>query len=262
MSIGRIDIHKNKKEKDEEFRRNQKKPPKGVISLIGLIAVLLVVIGYIYIRTITQGAEAAKKAYEVAYEESKEAARQEAYNDSYDISFKLAEMNNHVSNVLVLELGDIQEISTLEVLEVSGADFNIEKAEDNDEKNESWLEVKASGVYVIDMTNSEFIFDSQRKVVFARVAKPVMDKKHFSISDNQQILFVNDKVLSNGSNKGGQALINQQLKDSYDKIYEELTTNQEYYENAEKSATLIIENLVKNLNPSISDLIVEVEFVE
>lgn len=46
------------------------------------------------------------------------------------------------------------------------------------------------------------------------------------------------------------------------KIKEALSSNEMYMENAQSSAVTLISNLVKNLNPNILDLNVEVEFME
>lgn len=52
------------------------------------------------------------------------------------------------------------------------------------------------------------------------------------------------------------------LKKAYDQLEEKMGSSQRYYSKAESSAEERIKSMVKNLNPEVPDLIVEVEFVD
>ena len=242
-----------------------KKKIKSILFSGGLIfaSLLVVTIGVVLaIKTVTQGAASAAQAYQEELKDSKEKARKEKYDYAYKMSYDIVESANHVKNRTALQLGGIQENADLEVLEVSGSEIVIEKAKDNKEKNEAWLEVIASGVYTVDLTCAEFIFDSENQHVWARVPKPVLDRDHFSTIYDNKLLFKNEKLINDGSIPEGEKLRVELIKEGSDKIYESLISNQEYYESAEDSAKLLIENLIKELNPEYDNLSVEIQFTK
>ena len=64
----------------------------------------------------------------------------------------------------------------------------------------------------------------------------------------------------NSSISDGEQLAGKQLNEARTKIQEDISSNLQYYEFAEKSAVSLIENLIKALNTDIPDLKVEIEF--
>ncbi|MDO5156469.1 MAG: hypothetical protein Q4D51_10945 [Eubacteriales bacterium] len=243
-------------------KRKKKNSVTIFVALIVVSALVLTLGVYITIRSITIGANSAEVAYQEDMENSKEKARKEKEEYAYRISYDVAEANNHVKNRVVLQLGNVREKADLEVLEVSGSEIIIEKANDNLEKDELWLEVIAKGVYTVDLTCAEFIFDAENQHVWARVPKPIMDRKHFTTVSDKQLLYKNDKFLANGSIAAGENLVVSMRQEGAEKIYQSVVSNQEYYENAESSAKMLISNLIKELNPEFDNLNVEVQFTE
>ena len=73
-------------------------------------------------------------------------------------------------------------------------------------------------------------------------------------------MFKDDRLIVNGSYKEGEELAKAQYDIAYTKIVKEFSSNQYFYNSAKKAAENTIRCLVKQLNPSIPDLIVEVEF--
>lgn len=257
-----MDKEKEIQKIDPKQKKNKNKSIKGYVMLL-LASGFIVSLGvYITICTVTIGASSAEKAFQEEMKNSKEKAFAEKEEYAYQISYDVAEATNHVKNRVTLQLGNIQENANLEVLEVSGTEIVIEKSENNEEKNEAWLEVIAKGVYTIDMSWAEFIFDSENQHVWARVSKPVLNRDHFGVIEDKKILFKNDKFLGNGSIPGGENLRQKMKQEGSDKIFQSLVSNQEYYENAESSAEVLITNLLKELNPEFDDLKVEVQFME
>lgn len=80
--------------------------------------------------------------------------------------------------------------------------------------------------------------------------------------DYEYETYLFEEGIFNGSISDGVDLAMNDLKKAQNQLHTKLALSQTYYDSAEKSAETIITQLVKNLNPEVMELKVEVEFVE
>jgi len=227
---------------------------KMIIILAATASVMILVNFYMLKRAIKIGTEATN----LSYKQSKEEVKEEVYQEYYDSSYDYAEKKNHVSDVVAIEIGEIQEQAKLEVLEVSNVAYVIEDASENEENITSWLEVTGTGTFTVDLTLSEFLVDNERHSVIVRIPEPKLT--NFRLDAPKQLKWEND--ILNDSIKKGEELARKDLIKGEQLLKAEFNTSQLFFSNARNSAESLIENLVKDLNPSVPDLTVEVEFME
>ena len=163
-------------------------------------------------------------------------------------------MRNRVS----IYIGNLQEEQKLEVLKVNDVEFIIENKEDNKENIISWLEVPGEGTFVVDLKAGEYIVDEERASVLVRVPYPELTNVKIDYANVQKILFQND--IFNDSIKIGEELAKNQLDKADALIRKEFASNENFYLNAQQAARHTIEGMVKQLNPDVSGLTVDVEF--
>lgn len=214
--------------------------------------------------------KAAKNAYQKTYSEVSEAKQQEYYQQAYNN----AENTHHVSNKITISIGDIQKKQNLEVLKVSNVTYITENDVVEDEAAKSiwgsvtdlfqgdtisWLEVSGESIFTVNMKESEFVIDSERRYVLARIPHPVLGD--FTI-DKIEPLFVEDTGVARKSASTGVDLADKRVKFAEQVLKKEAESDQFFYESAEKAAETILENLVKGFNHDIPDLTVEVEFID
>ena len=231
---------------------------KKIFSLSNVcfaIAVIFVVIGALIIsNTIHKGGESAKEAYESAKNE----ALEDAYNRFYDTAYASAERKYHVSNDVSIEVTSIREEANLEVLKVSDIEYVIESKADNENGIEAWMEFYGDGVYTVDMKASEFIIDSDRQYVLVRVPRPELTNCRITKANR---LYWKNGVL-NKSVSVGTDLAVAMRKAGYSKLNNYMRSNAQFFKSAKASAQTVIADLVKGLNSELTNLVVEVEFVD
>ena len=110
------------------------------------------------------------------------------------------------------------------------------------------------------MKQAEYLVENARQYVIVRVPKPKLSE--CALIDTEQVLCENVALFGNGAISEGEEIKNKANAEATLKIQEALASNEMYMENAENSAITLISNLVKNLNPNIPGLKVEVEFME
>lgn len=120
------------------------------------------------------------------------------------------------------------------------------------------MEVPGQGTYVVDLQTAEFIVDNKRSYVLVRVQHPELTNITIDYSNVQKLFFKND--LLNDSCKVGEDLARKQLRSADMLIKKEFASNQHFYLSAQEAAVSIIQCLVKQLNPEVPKLTVEVEF--
>ena len=162
------------------------------------------------------------RAVKQAFDRERKAAEESVYQSFYEQGFKAGEEEYHVKNRAVITLGNLRETANLEVLSVSDVAFMIENPNSENNNIQSWIQVPGTGVYTVDLAAGEFLVDDERSMVFVRVPKP-------------ELLPMN-------------------------RIQEDISSNLQYYEFAEKSARSLLENLIRSVNSEIPDLKVEIEF--
>lgn len=231
---------------------------KKMLSLSNVcfaIAVVLISIAALLISsTIRKGGESAKEAYRNA----KSQAAEEAYNKFYDTAYASAERKYHVSNNVSIEVAAVREEANLEVLTVSDIEYVIESEKNNSNGIEVWMEFYGDGVYTVDMKASEFIIDSNRQYVLVRVPSPKLTNSRITQAN---MLLWQDGVW-NKSYSSGNELATDMRSAGYAKLNNYMKSNAKFYKSAKASAQTIISELVKGMNSDLSDLVVEVEFVD
>lgn len=204
--------------------------------------------------TVKTGASALASGYLTSYETEKEAAYEEKYED-YKTS---AEEKYHVSNRVSIYIGGLEETQKLEVLKVSDVEFMIVNEEDNQDKLTSWLEVPGEGTFVVDLKAGEYIVDNERAHVLVRVPYPELTSVKIDYKNVDKILFKHG--IMNKSYRVGEELARQQLNEAEVLFRKEFLSNQTFFLSARKSAGKTIEALIRQLNPEIPELTVDVEF--
>ncbi|MBQ6505394.1 MAG: DUF4230 domain-containing protein [Flexilinea sp.] len=200
------------------------------------------------------------RAVKQAFDREREAAEESVYHSFYEQGFKAGEEEYHVKNRAVITLGNIRETANLEVLSVSDIAFMIEDPSSENKNIQSWIQVPGTGVYTVDLAAGEFLVDDERSMVFVRIPKPELLPMNISIDHaNIEILRFESNVWKS-SVRDGEQLAGKQLNEARTRIQEDISSNLQYYEFAEKSARSLLENLIRAVNSEIPDLKVEIEF--
>lgn len=230
-----------------------KKLPSGLIPLALLLVMGAVTVCLLF-GIVRVGAKAVQDSYFSAYEQDRLASYQAQYTKYYE----KAEQDYHVSNRVSINIGDMKETAALEVLTVSDIVYIIEESSANKNGITSWLEVPGRGIYVVDLRGAEFIVDNERAYILARVPSPEITHVEIDYANTQKLLFQND--ILNDSYKVGEELAQKQFCAADVLIKKELASNQEFYFRAKETASSTISYLIKQWNPEVSNLAVEVAF--
>lgn len=248
-----LDISVEETKENLTLKESKKNNHKITICLATMI-VLALISFWLFCDGIKAGAEALTVHYENAYSGEKDKAYQIMYNNA----FEKAEKKYHVSNRGVISIKNLEEISRLEIIKANDVEFITENRNENSGKITAWLEVTGEGTFVIDLQAAEFIIDDEHQYVLVRVPHPTLTD--VSITDTQKRFFEDD--WKNGSYREGVELAQKQRNEASMRIQKSLMANQYVYLNAKSVAESMIQNLVKQFNPDIPELKVEVEFMD
>lgn len=232
----------------------EKTKSQKICLIIALI--LFIAAGFMCFWAFNNGSRSVR----AAFDREKQAAEESIYNSYYEKGFQAGEEAYHVKNRAVISLSNIRETSNLEVLSVSDIAFMIEEPGIDNKNIQSWLEVPGTGVFTVDLSSGEYLVDDERTMVFVRVPKPELLPMNISI-DHANIKIL--RFVSNGwktSIRDGEQMAEKQLNEARTFIQEDILSNLQYYEYAEKSARSLLENLIRAVNKEIPDLKVEIEF--
>lgn len=221
---------------------------------IGFCLVIFTISAFLYFDTINAGGESLRNAYKSAYDFE----REKAYTEIYDFFFDYAEKEYHVSNKVSIYIGDLQEQQNLEVLKVSDVEYIIEEKTDNSSNIISWIEVPGNGTFVVNLQAAEYIIDNSRSYILVRAPYPELRNVEIDYSNVRKLLFKDD--MFNGSYSEGEDLANKLYEKADLLIKKEFMSNEKFYLNAQDAARSSIINLVKQLNPNVDNIKVEVEF--
>lgn len=111
------------------------------------------------------------------------------------------------------------------------------------------------------MTAAEFIVDSERQYVSAKLPEPILTECAIVNLENLQ-LKDNGIGIFNGSIGEGVDLSQEQVKKGRIELEDSIKQSRKFRESAKKSAVTTIELLIKEWNPNLPDLQVSVEFME
>lgn len=227
---------------------------QGPITAVSIvIAVLLALLCFrYYTKAIALGTQAASSAFQ----EAKDAQADAAYQYYYDSGYDAAEARYHTSNQVSITVGSVQEQAKLEVLYASAVAY-VTTTQD---KVTSWLEATGSGVFTVNLAAGEYLIDNERSFVCVRVPKPELTS--ITIDDIQRLLYEDDRFIRNGSIVQGEDFAREQIASAEAQIKDDLSSNQRFYLSAENSAKAMIASLIRELNPDIEELNVEIEFIQ
>ena len=252
-----IDNSSNNAAQDSQKEKRKFQIKKGMEPTIAIVLciVMIFIIVLLLFNTVSVGSKAVAASYTDAYNEQRNVIYQEKYN-TYKSS---VEEKFHVSNKVSIHVENLREKGTLEVLKVSDVEFVIEDKNSNDGKVISWLMVPGEAGFEVDLKAGEYVVDNERAHVLVRLPYPELTDIKIDFANVQKILFKKDGI-SNGSYSDGEKLANQQLKQAELLISKEFTSNQNFYLNAQEAAISTMKALVKQLNPEVENLVVDVEF--
>lgn len=207
------------------------------------------------------------------YHSAKDTAKQETEESFYNAVFELSESAHHLSNDITIQIQGITEIRNLEVLNVFLTDYQVwpEQATSGGVLDivvdpligdaEAWIRFDGIGIFTVSLQNADFILDEQRKSVLVRVPSPVMERVLIQ-QDEDDVLYTSDAGLFNNASDTGQQLVLSLTQKAQQDMTAKARSNPEYYAQAKASAEKTITQLIKNLNPDLPDLTVEVEFID
>ena len=207
------------------------------------------------------------------YHSAKDTAKQETEESFYNAVFELSESAHHLSNDITIQIQGITEIRNLEVLNVFLTDYQIWPEQETSGgvldivvdpligDAEAWIRFNGIGTFTIDLQNTDFILDEQRKAMLVRVPSPVMEQILIQ-QDEDDVLYTSSAGLFNNASDTGQQLVLSLTQKAQQDMTAKARSNPEYYAQAKASAEKTIIQLIKNLNPDLPDLTVEVEFID
>ncbi len=227
----------------------------SITIMSSLILILLLLAGSIML--IRGGIEAGASALINSYNASYNTEKDSSYQKLYESAFDRAEKNYHVSNTVIISLGDMEEMQKLEVLTANDVEFITEDRDNNTGNVTAWLEVEGQGTFVIDLKAAEYVIDNDHRYVLVRIPNPELT--NISIIRTTKCLFSDD--WKNEDYREGVNLAIKQRNEASLQIQKALLSNQYIFSNAKDVSVSMIRNLVKQFNPDIPELEVEVEFI-
>ncbi len=253
----------------QKSRRNALKWLKLIPILLACICLALTVI--LFADALSVATAAAGEAFDQAENNTEQAI----YQKFYDKAFDNAEKAHHVSNRAFISIDGLREMQKLEVLPVSEVSYQVEEQEEKEgiqgaisgitdffnKDNTSWLEVPGKGVFTVDLQAAEFIIDAQRQLVLIRIPGPELF--NFTLDyENVEVLYFDEGGILKNSAKYGVDKAVEQLQNAELEMIQRISNNQELYQQAQTAAGNMLTSLVKELNPQLPDLTVEVEFLD
>ena len=248
-----IDKNPSMLESKREKQAGRTKQKSWGLFIIVIVVVCLAGIA-VFARSLKDGSNTMSQAYETAKSQTMNDLKERFYS----LGFARGEENYHVSNVATISIESIKETSQLEVLQVSDIEFVISDETTNDEGITAVLEVPGTGIYTVNLEQAEYVVDKERCYVLVRVPEPELTECKIDYGGVNKLLFKNN--MFNDSVKVGEDEARRMLSEAYLLIKKEFASNPRYYSSARDSAENLIINMVKELNPNVDSLIVEVEF--
>lgn len=252
------EIKKQKENSGPEKKKNEK---IKIGPLLILICLTIILLGLVYFVPVVSANIIASKATNL-YKTSKNDISKNIEDQINKIIDDYVEGHYSFNSNVKIEIGNINELSNLEVLNISYTSYVKEDGKDNSLNMTVWEAITGRGTYIIDLSLAEINADIARKTVMVSAPKPVLVRHGIDENDVEILLEKNDidaNFFDNDSKV--EAEIHQRLEEkAKEEIYTEFMSNSEYYENAKKSAKSCIEKMIIGLNPDIDDLTVEVSF--
>ena len=265
-------IQHKKKDQDTDNKSAKKLSKQQVLIRGGILAAVMIFADlFLLMDTVKVAAMAAPKAFD----EGKVEVEEQVYQDFYNKSFNAAEKAHHVENKVNISIGDLQEKQSLEVLKIVNLTYKGGPEEKDqacykdsihnvtgvfNEEPKFYLQVPEKGVFTVNLMAGEYIADNAHEYVLARVPEPELTQFTIDYENVEKLEFEKGGLFKSHA-KYGEEEAEKVLKEAELELMREANNNQEYYKRAVKSAENIIVNLIKQLNPDIPNLTVEVEFI-
>lgn len=245
----------------KESNAENRKSVKGIVispmTILTCVFVLLLLIAvFIPFMLVKNGSKSMYSNYMDNYEKYSNQTEKAITNFLYD----LEESINHSSGSVYINLGDIQEVSNLQVYEVGHDAYVVENKEDNPKRTTLWLCYTAVGTYKVDLSNAEFAVDNiNRKVT---VTIPELEFNWTFVYEDSEVIFEADDLDLDFTNNGkvAEQIQARLLSKANDEMVNYFINNQENDSKAKQAAKDSIERMIKLLNPEIEDIIVEVNY--
>ena len=234
----------------------------GSLLLIGVLLLVCVITFVLLHNLLVSGVSSMISSFGDAYQNRKN----ETYQKYHSYGFENGEEDYRNSITAEIKIGNLNEISHLEVFTVTESQCVTENDEELSKGIHRWIEGKGKGIYVIDLNGAEFILDAENRYVLARVPRPVLKDVEIRDStvllneyDEKSFLFIS---LDKGTYYDGFNIINRQESALMTKLKTSISENQEYYHMAEKAGLEQIQRIIKMLNGNDENLVVEVEYID
>lgn len=237
-------------------KKSKKRKNHTAVLMCCLNIALVVGIVLLFMDSFVAGLSAIPDSYKDAYSSERDAA----YDKQYDKSYQKAEKEYHTHNAISVSLNDIQEVAKLEVLQLYDTEYEIETPDDNDDNTQLWLKIPGKGCYTVNLQAAEFIIDEDREYVLARIPYPELSNITVD-EDNTETLLVESGVF-NRDYSTGEDLISKHMASAQTKIKKAFERDQRSYKSAQEAARRSVISIVKQLNPTVTNLTVDVEFYE
>lgn len=202
------------------------------------------------------------QTFSESYASTKAQVSQEVYEKYERIGYEKSEKKYHTSNRVTINIGTLKEKNALEVLSASDTYLNVVKKDDASEDSQRWVAIPGTAVYTVDLSMSEIIKDEYNRYILVRVKDPELANIKINYDDVNVYLYEykQDWFKVNGTYEGGADEAQRDYAEAYSEMCERFYSDQKFYISARNSAEDIITSMVRNLNPEIPDLKVEVEF--
>lgn len=234
-----------------EERKQQQKNKKNIKVIIAVVLAVQVVLAFFVGRLL----------FINSYQSSKDNTVSTIRKSAYDTVYNQTEEAYHVSNRATVSLDGIREKADLGVLEVQSCYLYKSDDKDRSPNLSIWYKIPGTGTFTVDMRMTEFIVDNERQHVLVKAPAPAITQFRENYEGIEELRFQNNSFLSNGSIKEGTELARKMLAQAHVQLVNRLEMTQAYYQAAQESATKLITNMIKAMNPDMSSLTVDVVFV-
>ncbi len=209
--------------------------------------------------------ENAKKACENTFAKAYEDTKKNTYDQFKQKAFDYFEAQNHVSNRVTISVGNIKEENALEVLSVSDSWVKVSDPDTDEDQTRRWVEFSATGVYIVDMSVSEFIIDDYNGFVIVKLKTPQLS--HVALdSETKAYLLKKEKgffeLSGNGDYDTGVNMLLNDRAEALEVLTKRLNSNDDNLTRAKSSAESFIRSFIRNVNPDLNlkDSDIQIQF--
>ena len=176
------------------------------------------------------------------------------YNTEYNKFVDKGENAYHVKNRAQITVGPALETSNLEVLTVCATVLV------NNDKKDIFEEITGYSSFSTNLKAAEYMIDEERQIVYIRLPEPrLMEPIALDENSIHKYSFSSDSFLT-GSIQSGEKQAEGMRRDASAQILSKLKYDSLYLDEAKKSADSIISALVHELNPTVDNLKVIIDF--